>query len=248
MNRARTLFVKERDDLPESRTGSGSGGHDGGMTLEITVRGEAQQRYPAERGVLRLEAAVEGADRGAVRDRALAIQEPLVAQLIELSDLSAVGDWSTDQVRVFSHHPWVGDRRSEDVVHTARISVVAEFVDFERLSGFVDHWAAHGGVEIQGIEWDLGVDNRRAFESDVRRRAVDDAVAKAQAFADAVRRGRVTAVQLADPGMLDSQGGGAPVEPRAYRMVADATGGSGLVLAPADIEIRVEVDARFVAD
>ena len=89
--------------------------------------------------------------------------------------------------------------------------MVVEFTDFERLSGFVDYWAGKDGIEIDGIVWDVTVRNRRAYESDVRKAAVDNAITKAQAYADAVRRGRVTALQIADPGMLNGDGDQAPI-------------------------------------
>lgn len=218
------------------------------MGVQITVRGSAEGRYPPERALLRLEVSVEGSDRQDVRDRAAALQEPLRSQLGDLVDLDAVRSWSTDQVRVFSRHPWVDDRRSDEVVHTAQVQVLAEFVDFERLSGFVDHWSGHAGVEVQGLEWDLGLKSRRAYEAEVRKAAVDDAVTKAQSFADAVRRGRVTALELSDPGMLDRGGAPGGPEPRLDALAAGDQERATLEVVPADIVIRVEVDARFHAE
>ena len=52
--------------------------------MQITVRGSAEERYPAERALVRLEVAVDGADRQDVRDRAAALQEPLLAHLGDL--------------------------------------------------------------------------------------------------------------------------------------------------------------------
>ena len=76
--------------------------------------------------------------------------------------------------------------------------------------------------------------------------AVDDAVAKAQAYADAVGRGPVRAIQLADPDMLSNS-----AEPMSRMMVtgAPAAGGAAptLELRAEDIHIAVSVDARFVA-
>ncbi|WP_396048749.1 SIMPL domain-containing protein [Aeromicrobium sp. UC242_57] len=125
----------------------------------------------------------------------------------------------------------------------------AEFNDFERLSGFLDHWSGVDGVEISGISWDVTAKNRRIYEAEVRKAAVDDAVAKAQSYADAVRRGRVVAAQLADPGMLGSSGD-APVAmmKSASADMMRAGGGPELSFAPEEIVIAVEVDARFTAE
>lgn len=219
------------------------------MTLDITVRGSAEQHYPAERAIVSMAAAVEGADRQQVFKDAVAIHEPLVSQLRELVELRAVGPWSSDQVRVFSHRPWDGDGKRGPMVHVARVQIGAEFTDFERLSGFLDYWSGTDGVEIGGVAWDVGVKNRRSYEAEVRKAAVDDAVAKAQSYANAVRRGKVTAVQLADPGMLTDHVEGAAGFPlMAKAGFAESDSGPQLNLTPAEIVIHVDVDARFVAE
>jgi uncharacterized protein YggE len=223
-------------------------GQDGGMTLDITVRGSAEQHHPAERAIVSLAAAVDGHDKQKVFADAVEIQEPLTGQLKDLVGLQAVQTWSSDQVRVFSHRPWDGDGARGEMLHVAKVHVRAEFTDFERLSGFLDYWSGVDGVEIGGIAWDVSAKNRRLYEAEVRKSAVDDAVAKAQSYANAVRRGKVVAVQIADPGMLSGPGD-APPSPlyKAAFAHADASGPE-LDLTPEEIVIRVEVDARFLAD
>lgn len=216
------------------------------MTLEITVRGSAEQHLPAERALLSMAAVVEGEDRRQVFADAVAIQEPLSAQLRELVALQSVETWSSDQVRVLSHRPWAGDGEPGSVLHVARVHVHAEFTDFERLSGFLDEWSGVDGVEIVGIAWDVTARRRRTSEAEVRKAAVDDAVSRAQSYADAVRHGKVTPVQLADPGMLTPAADGPPVLLQKSSFAAG--GGPELDLTPGEIVIRVEVDARFVAE
>jgi uncharacterized protein YggE len=218
------------------------------MTLDITVRGSAEQHHPAERATISLAAAIEGTDKARAFADAVAIQDPLTAQLKDLVGLDAVTTWSSDQVRVFSHRPWDGDGQRGPTVHVARVQVRAEFTDFERLSGFLDHWSGVDGVEVGGVAWDVSAKSRRVFEAEVRKAAVDDAVAKAQAYANAVRRGKVVAVQIADPGMLAGPGEG-PSHPMTKAAFGLADGqGAELDLTPDEIVIRVEVDARFRAD
>lgn len=220
------------------------------MTLEITVRGSAENRYLAERAVVSMAAAIEGTDKAQVFKDAVAVQDPLSSQLRELVELQAVETWSSDQVRVFSHRPWTPDGQRGEMVHAARLQVRAEFTDFERMSGFLDYWSGTGGVEVDGIGWDVTNKNRRAYEAEIRKAAVDDAVAKAQTYANSVRRGKVVALQLADPGMLSTRPDvGGPV-PMAYKSASmDARGGvPELALTPEEIVIRVDVDARFQAE
>ncbi len=217
------------------------------MTLEITVRGSAEQRFAAERATVSLAASIESADKQQVYDDAVSVLEPLVLQLRELADRGAVSTWASDQVRVYSHRPWEADGVRGELRHVARLQISAEFTDFERLSGFVDYWAGKDGIEIDGIDWDVTVRNRRSYESDVRKAAVDNAIAKAQAYADAVRRGRVMALQIADPGMLNGDGDHSPIP-----LVMTSSVGSDTIaqldLTPDEIVIHVEVDATFAAD
>lgn len=216
------------------------------MNLDITVRGSAEQYHPAERASVTLAAAIEGSDKARAFADAVAIQDPLTGQLKELVDLQAVSTWSSDQVRVFSHRPWDGEGARGATVHVARVQVRAEFTDFERLSGFLDHWSGVDGIEIGEITWDVSQKNRRLYEAEVRKAAVDDAVSKAQSYANAVRRGKVVALQIADPGMLAGPGE-SPSSTSVSLARADA-GAPRLDLAPEEIVIRVEVDARFQAD
>lgn len=218
------------------------------MTLEITVRGSAEQRFGAERATVTLAAAIESVDKQQVYDDAVSVLEPLVLQLRELADRGAVSTWASDQVRVYTHRPWGPEGIRGEPQHVARLHITAEFTDFERLSGFVDYWAGRDGIEISGIEWDVTVRNRRAYEAEVRKAAVDNAITKAQAYADAVRRGRVTALLIADPGMLNGGGERTPEPLYLAASMNDRNGRPELDLTPEDIVIHVEVDAHFAAD
>src|SRR4051794_34608226 len=220
------------------------------MSLEITVRGSAERRHAAETADVLMAAAIEGADKAKVFADAVAIQDPVSSQLRELVDLGGVTTWSSDKVRVFSHRPWDEQGKRGVMVHVARVEVRAEFVDFERLSGFLDYWSGVDGVEIMGLSWDVTHKNRRIYEAEVRKAAVDDAVAKAQVYANAVRRGKVLAEQISDPGMLTGPSPGPdPVRMMAKTSSADmAGGGPTLDLSPEEITIYVEVDARFSAE
>ena len=208
--------------------------------LEVVVRGTARRRYPAERATVGLAAQVEGPDRDSVYRKALGVHEPLGRDLSALSEAGAVTRWSSDQLRVFSFR---GTGRR--LMYRVSIKLEAEFTDFEQLSAFLDRWAGTEGVEVGYIGWDVTEDNRRRYEADLRAEAVADAVAKAQAFADAVGRGTVRAVRLADPGLL----GTADMPFAQARSFAGGQARSGpLELRPDDIEIDAEVEARFAAD
>lgn len=217
------------------------------MTLEITVRGFAEKSYPAERATVTLSAAVEGFDKQEVYADAVAIQGPILDQLTQLVDGGKVTAHDSDQVRVYSQRPWGPDGTRLPLTHRSTVEVSAEFIDFEQLGGFIDYWADREGVDIGGIVWDVTVKNRRTYETEMRRAAVEDAVLKAQAYSDALRRGRVHAVRLADPGMLNESSPSVDM-PMARMAMAVSGDTGGLTLRPDEIVIRVEVDAKFITD
>jgi uncharacterized protein YggE len=212
--------------------------------VDITVRGEAEARYPAERAIVTLAAAVEAADKQQAYDQAASAQQAVTAQLTELADRHAVLDWSSDQVSVSTYRPWRDNGERGDPVHQARVQIVAEFSDFTRLGGFIDYWGGRDGVEIAGIVWDVLERSRRVFEAELRRAAVDDAVNRAQNYADALRRGRVVPTRISDPGLAD--GPPRPYSVKLESAMADA--GDGLQLTPQPVHIHVVVEAGFAAE
>ncbi|MFT3899247.1 MAG: SIMPL domain-containing protein [Gordonia sp. (in: high G+C Gram-positive bacteria)] len=219
--------------------------------LEITVRGRAQRQYRPERGTVSLSAVFTEASSEEAHGKALELQSKVVTELTRLDEEKGVlGDWRANDIHVFGQRPWVDGKESDRVVYTTRITMTAEFLDFEALAAFLVDLAGRDGLEVSSIAWDVREDSRSRYEAAVRQDAVRDAVAKAQAYADAVGRAAVTAVALADPDMLGSGSDGpmpAPMMARAYAMDS-AGGGPTLELRPDDVVIAVAVDARFTAE
>ncbi|MGW5521066.1 SIMPL domain-containing protein [Gordonia sp. NPDC003950] len=214
-------------------------------TLEIVVRGNAREVYEPELARVRLVVNVSGEQRDAVYRQAVEVHARVTAAVAHLAEQSAVREWTSQSVWVSSHRPYGRDGKLQDPVYSTDIGIDATFVDFDELGRFVDRWATEPGVDVGGVRWALGEDSRRGHQVELRRLAVDDAVAKAQAYADAVGRGPVVATQLADPDMLSGP------TPTARGMVlagAPMDSGAELDLRPGDIEMTVAVDARFVAE
>ncbi|HNP57919.1 MAG TPA: SIMPL domain-containing protein [Gordonia sp. (in: high G+C Gram-positive bacteria)] len=215
--------------------------------LEITVRGRAERQYRPEQGTVTLAASFTEPTSESAHAKALALQSEVVAELTRLDETDALNTWHANDIHVFGHRPWVDGKQSRKVLYTTRIAMTAEFLDFEALAAFLVDWAGRDGLTVGHIAWDVRVENRRSYEVDVRREAVGDAVAKAQAYADAVGRGTVVAVALADPDML----GTAPNESVGPMMMraagADMGAGPTLELRPDDVVIAAAVDARFTA-
>jgi uncharacterized protein YggE len=157
--------------------------------------------------------------------------------------------WSAEQLRIWSTRPWNQDGEQLPLVHHASVGVAVKFRDFQALSRWVgEHVAGTDGFRLSSVEWALTVRRRDELAQQVRSRAVQDAVTRAQQYADALGLGKVIPVALADAGML-----GANLHPTAgpgvALMRAASTGGAPDVeLVPEDIEVSAEVDARFLAD
>ncbi len=221
------------------------------MATVITVQGSFTAWYPPERATARLTVAFDGPKRDAVLASATASVATVTKGITALHDAEAgpVTWFSSDRIRVWAERPWNNDGKQLPPVHHASISVTAKFTDFDVLADWLGEVANVPGVQVDGVEWALTDAKRTSVTSEVRSRAVKDAADKARVFAQAIGLAQVTAVAIADPGMLGVQGLGPAPAPMMMRAAAykDAGGGTPLAFVPEDIEVSASVDARFEA-
>ncbi len=222
------------------------------MTTEITVRGSYSAFQPPERGTVRASLGFEGPQMQPVYDLVVRDLEAVKASIgvIQDPERGPVTWWSTQHVRTWANRPWNKDGKQLPLVHHASVRVQVKFRDFAVLTRWVgDHVERTAGFSLEGVDWALTEQRRRQLARDVRARAVQDAAARAQEYADALDLGPVRPVALADAGMLgnglDPMPGGA--EAGYLRMQGAPDGGAELALAPDDIEVAAVVDGRFVA-
>ena len=220
----------------------------------ITVQGEHSAWYPAERATAFASVHAWGDSRDDVFARAVASADS-VRSLIEAIHDAKTGPvtwWSSDSVRVWSERPWNNEGKQLDPVFHAAVDFSVKFKDFTALAEWVEAAAALDDTSVGGITWDLTEATRTSVTTEVRSRAVKDAVAKASVFAQSIGLGSVTATALADPGMLgDPAGtgasGAAPMYRASMKTAADFSGAPQLALKPEEIAVSAIVDARFVA-
>jgi uncharacterized protein YggE len=215
----------------------------------ITVQGTASEWFDAERATVSVTVSHDGPKRESVFAATTSVGAQVTAALAELEG-SAVTRWSSDRVSVWSNRPWNTEGKQLAPVYHAALSASARFQDFDALSAFVERFATVG-VTIASITWDLTEERRLAATSDIQTRAVQDATVKATTYARAAGLSAVTAIAIADPGMLGdgSSGGGPGPLPRGAgkMMMAMDAAGAPLTLTPDRIEVSASVDARFLA-
>lgn len=217
----------------------------------ITVQGEYELRRPAELGLVRIRLDVDGDDREKTLGRALALHSEITAGLRErrAPATGPVVEWSSDQVRVWGERPWSQDGRRLALVFHAQASIEATFADCAALTDWVSAVAVRDGVSVLGIEWSLTIARRQSLTQEARRRAVENAVAKATVYATSLGLNGVRPLALSDPGMLGDGHTVTGSGPQLFatRTLATETSGATLSLNPEDITIAVQVHARFAA-
>jgi uncharacterized protein YggE len=227
-------------------TGPGSG------PTTITVQGTFSAFYPAERATVAVAVHHDSSTRAAAFAATLEAAEEVRASIraVEASDSGVISRWSSNNVQVWNDRPWLPDGgRGEQLFHT-REEFSVTFADFARLAAWIEEVAAITGTSVEAIEWSLTAGRRTGATTEVRARAVQDAMTKATVYAQALGLASVRAIAVADPGMLGDQVHGAPREQAMFSRVSSAAdaGEARLSLAPERIEVSAAVDARFSAE
>jgi uncharacterized protein YggE len=210
----------------------------------ITVQGTYSNIYRAERADATITVHHENADSSAALDAALTASDQ-VRTSIEKLDSDSVARWSIETMQTWQEKPWSSDGTQLPLVSHARISYNVRFIDFDVLSAWLTHVARIAGVEVNFLDWDLEETSRGAALAEVRALAVQDAISKATAYANAIGYSNVSAIAVADPGMLGVNGETAvPRMMKSDMMIGNTP---ALSLKPEPVELTATVDARFIA-
>lgn len=217
----------------------------GMSTVVISVRGKAESRTAPEIATVRTSIEFDGPDRAAVTARTSKLGETIRGEVEKLVDGGTVSEWSSDQLSVWSSRPWNSDGEQLPLVHTASLAFRVTFSDLLELSSWVSGVSERDGVTIGGITWDLTPESRTRLERETAGRAVDDAVVRASAYAEAIGKQAVTPVQIADVGLLrDSPAESAgPLMGRA----AAYSGQTDVKFQPKPVVVSAAVEMRFEA-
>ncbi|RFA13068.1 SIMPL domain-containing protein [Subtercola boreus] len=215
----------------------------------ITVEGHFDYHHPAERGTARLSTGFEGPEKAPVLSRTTEVHGMLAKQAGRLLADGAVTWWSADRMRVWSDRPWSQDGAILPLVHHAKVELEVKFADLAALAHWMESVAAEEGVSVSGIDWALTDVTSARITAEAQDGAVQDAVARARAYAASLGLASVHPLALADPGLLgdDSLGGVSHDMAMMSRVAGGAANDGGLDLKPQDITVTARVHARFAA-
>lgn len=218
-------------------------------SIDITVRGAHTAYTPPERATVMLTIGID-APEAAIASRNVASSADIVRRSIEPLHNPQSGPvtwWSSDQLRTWATRPWNKDGKVLPLVHHARVTFSVKFSDFAQLSTWLSTTVDVPGASIAGIDWALTAARREQLIGQVRRAAVQDAVAKAQAYADAVGAGTVRVVAIADAGMLGEGLHPTQAPSAKFARAVAADSGGPVEFTPEDIATAAEVDVRCLA-
>lgn len=213
--------------------------------VTITVRGEHEERIPAEHGIVRVTVHVEGRDRGTVVEQLAALAGPVRADLDTRKSADALLHWTSSRANVWTERPWGHDGVRLDPVQHASVEITATFTDPAALSAWVDDLARLDGTQIDSVAWELSDETAAAARDRVSAAAVRDAVLRATAYAAALGLHSVTPTAIADTGLLSPDP--TPPAPRMMRAMAAEGGNGGTEFRPEDVVVTASVEARFTA-
>ncbi|QEV99702.1 SIMPL domain-containing protein [Microbacterium caowuchunii] len=213
--------------------------------VTVTVRGEHEERIPAEQGVVRVTVHVEGRDRGTVVEQLAALATPVRADLDSRQSAGALLRWTSSRANVWTERPWGPDGARLAPVQHASVEITATFTDPAALSAWVDDLARRDGTQVDGVAWELSDTTAAAARDRVSAAAVRDAVERATAYAAALGLHTVVPLAVADTGLLSPDS--PPAAPRMLRAMAVGGAESGMDLRPEDITVSASVEARFLA-
>ncbi|MGF3054099.1 SIMPL domain-containing protein [Microbacterium sp. YY-03] len=216
----------------------------------INVRGEHHMMVAAELGVARVAVRFDGPTRAEVVEKAQRLGAEIQDELRAAEASGAITKWSNERLSVWADRPWNDKGKQLPLVHHASVQLVSEWKDFSALSEWISRASERDGVTIGGIGWGLTKEVESATEKTVAQGAVQVAIDRATAYAEALGLKNVQAQQIADVGMMSREmmmKGPAPVMMASARG-AMADSAPAFELEPEEIEVSATVEARFIAN
>lgn len=218
--------------------------------VTVTVRGEHEVRVAPERATIRVSVRAEGPERSAVVEQAMALAEPVRHSITERKESGVVVDWTSTRMSVRAERPWNNEGTRLAPVYFASIDLTATFVEASELSIWVSDISPWDGVEVGWVNWHLTPETNARLEREVASAAVGVAVARAEAYANALGLRDVEPIEIADAGLIAPTGAQPSESMAKFRRTVQQSGdmtGSSMAYEPDEIVVTATVEARFIA-
>lgn len=215
----------------------------------ITVRGEHELRVAPERATVHLSVSLEGPDRQVVVERTLALAAPVRDGIVARQDAGSITAWTSQRLSIQADRPWNNEGKRMAPVYRASVDFTATFSDLSEMSVWTTEVSGWDGVTIGYVDWHLTPETESEVEREVATQAVGVAVSRARAYALALGLQNVTALEIADRGLISEAGAPAPMQAKALRGAAfDMAATPAMEFQGEEITVSATVEARFAAN
>lgn len=231
--------------------------------LQIQVSGFFSVSYRPERGTLSVTVRSEGPELQTVSKEVIKTSNDLSKGFKELSPKeengtataeAAVTSFSSQLLRTWHMIPTDKEDNRLPPVYYAQIMYKVEFHDFDKLSEVAGQLSRHPNAQIDLVSWDLTEKTKVKLGSETRKKAIRDAIRKANDYGEVVGR-PVVPVEIRDRGQGTSAGARYRYEPDEDMGVEeeedceedDDTNTTTIDLTPQDVKFTGSVDVKFEA-
>lgn len=216
------------------------------------MRAAAQGRRAPQIAVLDVRACHESDDQQQASNAAHQLMKNLSDQLRELQAQRPhiVDRLVVTAVSNRSWRPWNNEGKQLPMRHESSGRVQVALTDVAVVAELTQGWSGVAGLTVEAPGWELTEQSQRDLEEQVTVEAVQRCRQRAEVMARASGFTEVVPLQVADTGLLDQPRAMAESFGASMAMARDTAGkaqGEGFDLSPRDIEVRVEVEARFRA-
>lgn len=219
--------------------------------------------YRPERGTLSVTVKSEGPELQTVSKEVIKTSNDLNKGFKELSPKeengtatpeAAVTSFSSQLLRTWHMIPTDQNDNRLPPVYYAQISYKVEFRDFVKLSEVAGQLSRHPNAQIDLVSWDLTEKTKAKLGSETRKKAIRDAIRKANDYGEVVGR-PVVPVEIRDRGQGTSADARFRYEPDEDMGVEeeedceedDDTNTITIDLTPQDVKFTGSVDVKFEA-
>jgi uncharacterized protein YggE len=229
--------------------------------LIITTTGTSTISRPAERATVTIQVNSSGPSQQEVSQDVISTSQTLQNSLKELSSGTETGraaagsgmiQWSLSTLSTFSYPMWndaqqvhVDPTKKREMKYTASTTLTIKFANLKLLGGVCTDLSELQFVSIRSIEWSLTDATTASLNSQSRREAVQDAVAKARDYAAAVDVMNVKAVDIQDQGAPHRFGGRGTTRAQGPQMGQGRPEENRLNFEPENCELNCSVTVRF---